>query len=165
MCHEIFLKIFDGPLIIFLCSFLISTFSKFFWKFKWVWAETVQTGHQEDLSKIRDVKQQIKSFELYMITNGRKFQKINFWYNLEMLLRSLTLVVGYKIHFCDDFSWVGFLYLIPFFSRIVWIDKLHDLMKGFFPYKGCHGYRKNIFSGIIARIAKRENASSKTWIL
>ena len=75
MCHEIFLKIFDGSLNIFSCSFLISTFSKFFWKFKWVWAETFQTGHQEDLSKIRHVKQQIKPFELYMITNGSKIPK------------------------------------------------------------------------------------------
>ena len=32
-----------------------------------------------------------------------------------------------------------------FFPRIVWTDKLHDLMKVFFSYKGCHGNRKNIF--------------------
>ena len=34
MSHEIFLKIFDGPQNIFLCSFLILTFSKFISKFK-----------------------------------------------------------------------------------------------------------------------------------
>ena len=72
MGHEMFLKIFDGPQNIFLCSFLTLTFSKFIWKFKWVWAENIQTGHQGDLRKIRHIKQQIKSFELYMITNGSK---------------------------------------------------------------------------------------------
>ena len=62
MDYEIFLKIFDGPQNIFLCSILILTFSKFMRKFKWVWAENVQTGHQESLRKIRHVKLQIKSF-------------------------------------------------------------------------------------------------------
>ena len=51
--------------------------------------------------------------------------------------------------------------LIQFFSRIVWIDKLYDLMKRFFPNKGYCGNRKRIFPVIIARIAKRENASQK----
>ena len=72
MGHKTFLKIFDGSQNIFLSSFLILTFSKFTWKFKWVWAENVQTDNQEDLRKIRHVKQQIKSFELYVITNGSK---------------------------------------------------------------------------------------------
>ena len=59
MDHEMFLKVFDGPQNIFLCSFLILNFSKFIEKFKWVGAENVQTSHQEDLRKIRHVKQQI----------------------------------------------------------------------------------------------------------
>ena len=75
MGHEIFLKISDWPQNIVLCSFLILTSSKFIWKFKWVRAKNVQTGHQEDLRKIRHVKQKIKSFELYMITNGSKNKK------------------------------------------------------------------------------------------
>ena len=83
-----------------------------------------------------------------------------------MLLGYLTLVMGYKIHHCDKFSLVDFTYLSPFFSIIFWIDKLHGLMKRFFPNKGCHENRKTIFfSVIIATIAKRKNASSKTWIL
>ena len=44
MGHEISYKIFDESQNI----FLILTFSKFIWKFKWVWAENVETGHQED---------------------------------------------------------------------------------------------------------------------
>ena len=56
MGHEKFLKIFDGLQNIFLCSFLILAFSNFIWKFKCVWAESVQTGHQVDLRKIRHVK-------------------------------------------------------------------------------------------------------------
>ena len=56
MGHEKFLKIFDGVQNIFLCSFLILAFSNFIWKFKCVWAENVQTGHQVDLRKIRHVK-------------------------------------------------------------------------------------------------------------
>ena len=47
---------------------------------------------------------------------------------------------------CDDFSSVDFIYLIPFFSRIVvCVDKLHDLMKGCFLNKDCHGNRRNTF--------------------
>ena len=65
MSHEIFLKIFDRLQNIFWCSFLILAFSKFIWKFRWVWAENFQTGYQKDLRKIRQVKQQIKSFELH----------------------------------------------------------------------------------------------------
>ena len=75
MGHKTFLKIFDGSQNTFLSSFLILTFSKFTWKFKWVWAENVQTDNQEDLRKIRYVKQQIKSFELYKIINGSKNTK------------------------------------------------------------------------------------------
>ena len=55
--------IFDGLQNTFLYSFVILAFSKFIWKIVWVWAENVQTGHQKDLSKIRHVKEQIKSFE------------------------------------------------------------------------------------------------------
>ena len=54
----------------------------------------------------------------------------------------LTSVMGYEIHLCNDFSSVDFIYLIPIFSRIVWIDKMHDLMKGLFLNKGCDGNRK-----------------------
>ena len=43
--------------------------------------------------------------------------------------------MGYKIHLCDEFSSVDFIYLIPLFTRIVWIDKVRDLMKTFFPNK------------------------------
>ena len=46
------------------------------------------------------------------------------------VLGSLTLM-GYKIQLCDDFSSVDFIYLIPVFSRIVWINKLYDLIKRF----------------------------------
>ena len=53
--------------------------------------------------------------------------------------------MGYKIQFCDDFSSVDFIYLIPFALRLVWINKLHDLMKGFFPHNCCHGNRKKTF--------------------
>ena len=62
--RHIFLKIFYGPQNNFLCSLPILTLSKFIWKLKWVWAENIQTGDQEDLSKIRQVKQQINSFGL-----------------------------------------------------------------------------------------------------
>ena len=48
-------------------------------------------------------------------------------------------IKGHKIHLCDDFFSVEFTYLVPFFQRIVWIDKLHDLMAWFFPNKGCQG--------------------------
>ena len=65
MGYEIFLKIFDGLQNIFLSSFLILTFSKFIWKVKWVWAENVQTSHQEDLRKIMHNKQPTKSFKLH----------------------------------------------------------------------------------------------------
>ena len=65
MGHKIFLKFFDGPQNNFLYSFLILTFDKFIWKFKWVWAENVETNHQEDLRKIREFKEEIKSFELH----------------------------------------------------------------------------------------------------
>ena len=58
MGQEIFLKFFDGPQNIFWCYLLILTFSKFICKFKWVVAENVQR-------KIRDVKQEIKYFELH----------------------------------------------------------------------------------------------------
>ena len=58
MCHRIFLKIFDGSENMFLCPVLILTISKFIWKFKWVWAENVETDLQEDLRKIWHVKQQ-----------------------------------------------------------------------------------------------------------
>ena len=68
--------------------------------------------------------------------------------------------MGYKIHFCDDFSSADF-YLIPFFSRIVWINKLHDLMKGFFLRKVAMEIGKIHFSVIIVTIAKTKNASSK----
>ena len=54
-------------------------------------------------------------------------------------------MMGYKIHLCDDFSSVDFIYLIPFFVRIVWMDKLYDLRKRFLPNKGYHGNRKNTF--------------------
>ena len=72
-----------------------------------------------------------------------KVQKINFWCILIPLLGSLTLLMGYKIQLWCDFSSVDFIYLIQFFSRIVWIDKLHNLMKGF--DKCCHRNMKNTF--------------------
>ena len=128
-----------------ICSFLILTFSKFVWKFNWVWVENVQIGRQEDLRKIRHVKQKQNSLS-YVIKNGSKSTKINFECILTLLLGSLTLVMGYKIHFCDDFSSIDFIHLIPFFPRIVWITKLHNLMKRFFSNKGYHGSRKKTFS-------------------
>ena len=45
----------------------------------------------------------------------------------------------------DNFSLADFIYPIPFFSRIVWIDKLHDLMERFFPKKGTHRNRIKTF--------------------
>ena len=66
-----------------------------------------------------------------------KFQKINF--------ECITLVMDCKTELCDDFSSVDFIYLIPFFSRIFWIDRVHDLMKRFFPDKDCDGNKKSIF--------------------
>ena len=79
-----------------------------------------------------------------MITNVSKTQKKKRSI-LNLLLGYLTLVMGYKTYLCNDFSSVNFINQIPFFPGIVWIDKLHDLMKGFFSYKGCHGNRKNTF--------------------
>ena len=110
MDHKIFLKIFDRPQNIFLCSFLILTFSKFVWKFKWVWAENVQTGHQEDLRKIRHVNHK-SNFLSYNITNSSKNPKINSCCILTLLLGFLTLVMGYKIHIYDGFSSVDFHYV------------------------------------------------------
>ena len=75
---------------------------------------------------------------------------------MALLLAFLTLVIGYMVQLCDDFSSVAFTYLIPFFSRIAWIYKLHDFMKRFFLNKGCHRNRT---------IVKSENASSKKRIL
>ena len=57
MGHEIFLKSLDGPQNTFLCFFLVLTFIKLISKFKWVWAENAQTGYQQDLRKIKHVKQ------------------------------------------------------------------------------------------------------------
>ena len=65
MEHEIFLKSFDEPQNIILCSFLVLIFSKFISKLKWVLAKNVQTGYQQNLRKIRHAKQQIKYFELH----------------------------------------------------------------------------------------------------
>ena len=110
MDHKIFLKIFDRPQNIFLCSFLILTFSKFVWKFKWVWAENVQTRHQEDLRKIRHVNHK-SNFLSYNITNSSKNPKINSCCILTLLLGFLTLVMGYKIHIYDGFSSVDFHYV------------------------------------------------------
>ena len=42
------------------------------------------------------------------------------------------IVMGYKTNLCDNFSWVDFIYLTSFFWGIVWIDKLHDLIREFF---------------------------------
>ena len=60
--------------------------------------------------------------------------------------RVLTLVMSSKIRLCDDFFSVDFIYVILLFSRIVWIDKLYDLIKGFFPNKGWYRNKKNTFS-------------------
>ena len=61
---EIFLKMFDGPESIFpfIASFyyLAKTFENLSG-----FEQFVQTGHREDLRKIRHVKQEIKSFELH----------------------------------------------------------------------------------------------------
>ena len=65
-----------------------------------------------------------------------KVQTINFWCILTQLLGWLTLVMGFKIRLWDDSSSADFIYLILLSSRIVWIDKLHDLMKGFYSNKG-----------------------------
>ena len=51
------------------------------------------------------------------------------------------------------FFLAGFMYPIPFCSRIAWVDKLHNLMNQFLPNKGYHGNRKKeIFSVIISSI-------------
>ena len=79
----------------------------------------------------------------YMIKNGSKNPKNNFLGTLTLLLGSLTLLMSYKL--CDDFSSVDFMYLIPLFSRIIWIDKLHNVRKGFVPNKDGQENRKNPF--------------------
>ena len=58
---------------------------------------------------------------------------------------TVTRVSDLQEHFCDNFSSVDFIYLIPFFSRMVWIDTLHNLMMRFFLNKGYHRNRKNYF--------------------
>ena len=51
MGHEIFIKIFDGPRNIFLCSPLVTLIFKLRES-----AQTPQTGYQGDLKKVRHVK-------------------------------------------------------------------------------------------------------------
>ena len=68
-------------------------------------------------------------------------------------------MMSYKIHLCDNFSSVDFIHLIPFFSRIVWIKKFHDLMKRFSLTKVAIKKEKHIISVIIATIARRKYAS------
>ena len=48
MNHEIFFKIFDGPKNIFLCSIFLCS--------KWVGAQNIQTSHEGDLRKAKNVK-------------------------------------------------------------------------------------------------------------
>ena len=83
----------------------------------------------------------------YMITNGNKDKKKN---------KKKTLIHFESVTRVSDLSdelqhtnlsrfFFRRLYLIPFFPRIVWIDKLYDLTRGFFSYKGCHGNKKNTF--------------------
>ena len=50
--------------------------------------------------------------------------------------------------------------MIPLFPRIIWINKLHDLMKRFSLTKGA--IRKIRFLVIIATITRKKNALSKT---
>ena len=74
--------------------------------------------------------------------------------------------MGYKIHLCDDFSSVDFIYLILFFFK----DSL-DLNAAWFAEgifsltKIAMEIGKDIFSVMTVTIAKRENASSETWTL
>ena len=133
MGHEILLKIFDGLQSIFWCSFLILTFSKFISKFMWVWAENVQAGHQEHLRKIRHVKQQIRFLQLH--DNMIHFDPVTRVSDLSDGLQDTPL---------HRFFFSRLIYMIPFVSRIVWIDKLHNLMKRFSPNNGCHGNKKKI---------------------
>ena len=110
MGHEIILNIFGGPQNIY-------NFSKFIWKFKWVWTVCPKWP-------------------------SREFNWI--WYKTE----SVSRVSDLSDRLQDTSLWKFFfsrLYLLPLFPKIVWIDKLHDLTKGFSSYKGCHGNRKNIF--------------------
>ena len=51
MGHEIFIKIFDGPRNIFLCSPLVTLIFKLRES-----AQTAQTGYQGDLKKVSHVK-------------------------------------------------------------------------------------------------------------
>ena len=74
-----------------------------------------------------------------MITNGKK---------ILIYFASVTRVSDLSDELQDTPSvdtLFSRLYLIPFFPRIVWIDELHDLIKGFFFYKGRHGNRKSTF--------------------
>ena len=68
-----------------------------------------------------------------MIANDNKKQKKVI--HLESVARISDLSDG--LHLCDDLSSVDFIGF-QFFPSIAWTDKLHDLMKGFFSYKGCH---------------------------
>ena len=66
-----------------------------------------------------------------------------YWSILNLLLGSLTLVMGYKLHLCDDYSSVDFIWFYFFQDSL--IDKPHDLKNGFVSFKGYHGSRKNTF--------------------
>ena len=62
---------------------------------------------------------------------------------MNLLLGSLALVMGYKLHLCDDYSSVDFIWFYFFQDSL--IDKPHDLKNGFVSFKGYHGSRKNTF--------------------
>ena len=66
MGHKVFLKDFDGPqkvFFIFSWLFLVTSFKKLA---QGVWAQNAQTGHEGDFRKIRHVKIETKSIQLYI---------------------------------------------------------------------------------------------------
>ena len=63
-----------------------------------------------------------------MMTTGSQNPKNNV---LTLLLEFLILIIGKKIHLCELFLEYTLYLFDSIFSRIVWIDKVHDLTKEF----------------------------------
>ena len=74
----------------------------------------------------------------------KKIKTKKYWSILDLLLGSLTLVIGCNTHLCGDFSSVDFIWFHFFLGQsgliccMIW-------WRNFLSYKGCHGNRKNTF--------------------
>ena len=135
-----FLKLFDGPQNFFWCSLLILTFSKFIWRFKWIWAENVHSGHQEELRKIRDLSSKSNPLN-YMATNGSKNPKNLFLMHFVSITRVSDLSDGVQ-----DTPLRRFFFSSLYLSDCIFFkDILDDLMRTFFLNKCCDGNRKKTF--------------------